>query len=119
MNKVVFVEVQESRGDVTRQPLQEQRVGRLGVALPTAVQVALHVTLRQEGDISFWLFRSQQTQNKRGRKEFVQTRGQNSMTRRYGVTSEHCAKHCRSAGCWRVLEGVDRCTLTSSKRDFH
>lgn len=49
MNKVVFVEVQESRGDVTRQPLQEQRVGRLGVALPTAVQVALHVTLRQEG----------------------------------------------------------------------
>lgn len=49
MDKVVFVEVQESRGDVTRQPLQEQRVGRLGVALPTAVQVALHVTLRQEG----------------------------------------------------------------------
>lgn len=41
------------------------------------------------------------------------------MTRRYGVTSEHCAKHCRSAGCWRVLEGVDRWTLTSSERDFH
>lgn len=59
-------------------------------------------------------------QTKEGQKEFGQTRGQNSMTSRYGVTSEHCAKHCRSAGCWRVLEAeaVDRQTQTFSHRDF-
>lgn len=48
VNKVVFVEVQKPRGDIARHSLQEQRVGGLGVALSTAVQVALRVTLGQE-----------------------------------------------------------------------
>lgn len=49
VNKVVFVEVQKPRGNIARHSLQEQRVRGLGVALSTAVQVALRVTLGQEG----------------------------------------------------------------------
>lgn len=75
MNKVVFVEVQESRGDVTRQPLQEQGVGRLGVALPTAVQVALHVTLRQEGTPCSGCFRVNKRKTKEGEKNLAKPEG--------------------------------------------
>lgn len=49
VNKVIFVEVQKPRGNVTRHSLQEKRVGGLGVGLSTAVQVALRIALRQEG----------------------------------------------------------------------
>lgn len=44
--KVVFMEVHEPRGHVTRHSLEDQRVWRVRVGDSTAVQVAFQVALR-------------------------------------------------------------------------
>lgn len=44
--KVVFVELQKPWGNVTRHPLEDQRVGSLTVSHTTTVQVAFQITLR-------------------------------------------------------------------------
>lgn len=120
VDEVVFVKVQKPWSNVTCHSLEDQRVRCLRISYLTAVEVTLQITLRGEKiweHETHWLFFNSANKTKqRNLKKYIwrteQTKlvikmcltiGQNSMTNRKGVTSVHCAKHCKRAGCWRVL----------------